>query len=349
MDQVIDLSPPDERTSLSKMHRFNSFLAAGLLAGLLLSASLIHAKDFTVGLSWNAKESELVQKWEDYLILEGKSQGEPAGINFKWVINVANGDPARQAANIEDLINQGVNLIIARAEDSAAIGASIRAASSAGIPFITFDRASSSDKPTAHVGGDSYDQAKTTAEAFVALLKANNVQGKCIELQGALTDINAVNRSKGWHDVTDKSGVVVTVVSVPTEWNPELFRSGATNALRAHPEANCMFIASDFCFSAVQSALEGAGHWAPRGDTKHVWLATQDVFPEAEKAMENGFVDLGTSYDAYFHAREAIRVAVLLAKGEKPDCGPDGCLVKGRLVTQENVKTMPNLWSRPTN
>jgi hypothetical protein len=38
-----------------------------------------------------------------------------------------------------------------------------------------------------------------------------------------------------------------------------------------------------------------------------------------------------------------------LAKGEKPDCGPDGCLVKGRLVTQENVKTMPNLWSRPTN
>src|ERR1700738_778340 len=162
----------------SKMSRFSSFLAAGLLAGLLLSASLIYAKDFTVGLSWNAKESELVQKWEDYLILEGKAQGEPAGINFKWVINVANGDPARQAANIEDLINQGVNLIIARAEDSAAIGASIRAASSAGIPFITFDRPSSSDKPTAHVGGDSYDQAKTTAEAFVALLKANNVQGK---------------------------------------------------------------------------------------------------------------------------------------------------------------------------
>src|ERR1700736_3984975 len=53
------------KESLGKMPRFNSFLAAGLLAGLLLSASLIHAKDFTVGLSWNAKESELVQKWED--------------------------------------------------------------------------------------------------------------------------------------------------------------------------------------------------------------------------------------------------------------------------------------------
>ena len=80
----------------SKMSRFRSFLAVGLLTGLLLSASFIHAKDFTVGLSWNAKDSELVQKWEDYLQMEGKAQGEPAGINFKWVINVANGDPARR-------------------------------------------------------------------------------------------------------------------------------------------------------------------------------------------------------------------------------------------------------------
>ena len=80
------------------MSRFRSFFAVGLLTGLLLSPLLIHAKDLTVGLSWNAKDSELVQKWEDYLQMEGKAQGEPAGINFKWVINVANGDPARQAA-----------------------------------------------------------------------------------------------------------------------------------------------------------------------------------------------------------------------------------------------------------
>ena len=71
---------------------------------------------------------------------------------------------------------------------------------------MTFDRHSTTTKPTAHVGGDSYDQAKTTAEAFVALLKSKGVQGKCIELQGDLVDINAVNRSKAWHAVTDGFG-----------------------------------------------------------------------------------------------------------------------------------------------
>ena len=59
---------------------------------------------------------------------------------------------------------------MARAEDSSAIGSSIRSSQNAGIPFITFDRASGG-KSTAHVGGDSYDQGITTTKAFVELLK----------------------------------------------------------------------------------------------------------------------------------------------------------------------------------
>jgi ribose transport system substrate-binding protein len=326
------------------MKRLTSLLAG---AACLLLAGAAHAKDVTVGLSWNAIDNEIVVKWQEYLQSEGKRQGEPAGITFKWVINVANADPARQAANIEDLINQGVGLIMARAEDASAIGASIRAAKQAGIPFITFDRQSATTKPTAHVGGDSYDQGKTTAVAFLALLKEKGVQGKCIELQGSLTDINAVNRSKAWHEVTDNSGVITTLESVPTEWNPDKFRSGTVNALRAHPEANCMFLASDFAWPAVQSALEGAGKLAKTGDPKHVWIASQDIFPEAVKAMEDGYIDLGTTYDAYAHAKEAIRVAILIVKGEKVDCPDNICLAKGRLATQQNIGTMENLWSRP--
>lgn len=120
---------------------------------------------------------------------------------FKWTINAANADPARQAANIDDLITAGVDVIIARAFDSGAIGAPIKAAKDAGIPFVTFDRGSTSGKPTAHVGGDGHDQARSTGLAFAEILKKAGVKDKCIELQGMLTDINAVNRSKGWNEV----------------------------------------------------------------------------------------------------------------------------------------------------
>lgn len=317
--------------------------AVGILA---LSSLPAAAKDVTIGLSWNAMDNALPVKWQEYMQAEAKAQGAGAGLNIKWVINVADADPTRQAANIEDLINQGVDLIMARAEDAAAIGSSIQAAKRAKIPFMTFDRQSATTKPTAHVGGDSYDQAKTTAEAFLKLMKEQKIQAKCIELQGSLKDINAVNRSKAWHALTDKSGVVTTVVKVPTEWNPDLFRSGSVNALRAHPEANCMFLASDFALTAVQSALEGAGKWAPRGDPKHMWIATQDMFPEAVKAMQAKYLDVGTVYDAFAHSKEAIRVAVRILTGKPVDCPEAVCLAKGRVATQENVATMENLWSR---
>ena len=106
-----------------------------------------------------------------------------------------------------------------------------------------------------------------------------------------------------------------------------------------------MFLASDFAWSAVQSPLEAAGRYAKSGDPKHMWLATQDVFPDAVKAMEEGYIDVGTTYDAYNHAKEAIRVVILIAEKKPVDCGPNGCLAKGRLATQANIDTLENLWS----
>ncbi|UXO81803.1 sugar ABC transporter substrate-binding protein [Klebsiella michiganensis] len=324
----------------------NKFIKTSI-AVALCCVSTAHAEvTKVIGLSWNSKENEIVNKWEEYTKSEADRQGAAVGIKFKWIINVADNDPTRQAANIEDLINQGVDVIIARGEDVAAIGSSIRAAKRAHIPFISFDHGSTTTQPDAYVSGNSYDQGKTTAEAFVALMKKNNIKGQCIELQGPLKDVNAVQRSKAWHDITDKSGVVTTLQTVPTEWNPQLFRSGTVNAFRAHPEANCMFLGSDFAFTAVKSALESLNKWQPEGQPGHIWIASQDLFPDAVKAMEGKYIDVATTYDAYAHAKEAIRVAIALTEKKDPACSSEGCLAPGRVATPENVDTLDHLWSR---
>jgi ABC-type sugar transport system substrate-binding protein len=315
-------------------------------AAALIATTPALAETLTIGLSWNSKTQPLESAWEDYMKAEGERQGAEAGLTVEWVVNVADADPSRQATNIEDLITQGVDIIVARAEDAGAIGASIRAANAAGIPFITFDRAAANVEPTAHVGGDSFDQAVTTAEAFADLLAANGVTGQCIELQGALTDINAINRSAGWAQVDAARDEISTIAQVPTEWNPELFRSGLANALRANPEANCGFIASDFAITAVQAALEEAGRWAPAGDPNHFWLATQDLLPGAVPLMEQGFIDVSTTYDAFKHSEELVRVALAIHRGEDPGCGEDGCLARGRVVTPATIATTENLWSK---
>lgn len=337
------------------MRRANLVLALLLLSILFVQPLLAGGQEeaevteegvpiFTVGLSWNERLHALIQAWEDYMKQYAEEYGAENGVMFKWVVTVADSDPSQQASNIEDLLNQRVDAVVARPHDAAAIGASIRAAEEAGIPFITFDRVSSNREPTAHVGADSFTQAVTTAEEFADLLEANGVEGKCIELMGDLRDVNAVNRSDGWHKVEDERGVWETVIQVPTEWNPEKFRSGTANALQAHPEANCMFIASDFAFSAVKAALEDAGRYHPRGEEGHMWIAAQDVNPQGYEAMANGYIDVATTYDAYFHAVELVEVLGKLAKGE--ELQKDEYLVPGRVATPDNVDEMEYLWAR---
>lgn len=304
----------------------------------------VEAKKFVVGLSWNEKMHALIQAWEDYMKQYSKEYGKEHGIEFEWIVNVADSDPAQQASNIEDLINQGVDVVISRAHDAAAIGASVRAAHEAGIPFVTFDRECSTETPDAHVGGDTYTQAITTAVYFAGLLKGKGIKPKVIELQGDLRDLNAVYRTNAWKLVEEELGQWETVIQVPTEWNPEKFRSGTATALRAHPEANAMFVASDFCFSAVEAALKEAGRLAPPGEEGHMWIAAQDINPHGYEATVKGYIDVATTYDAYFHAVEAVKVLGKIAAGE--DLKGQRFLVAGRVATPDNVEKLPHMWAR---
>jgi len=275
-----------------------------------------------VGVSWNEKLHSMIQAWQDYMIQYSKEYGQENAVEFEWIINVADGDPARQHSNIEDLIVQDVDVIVARAQDAAAIGASIRAAQEASIPFLTFDRQSATMKPDAHVGANSYSQGLSTARALVEILKNNGIKGKAIEVMGDLRDINAVNRSKGWHEVEKETGAWETVIQVPTEWKPTKFKTGTTNALEAHPEANVMFLASDFCWSAVEEALKEDGR-----DVKS--LLPPGLARERARSL---------------HAKVSQPDPAKLAAGE--ELNGKNFLVPGRLATPDNIDELEYMWAR---
>jgi len=302
---------------------------------------------FIVGVSWDEKSIPLIQAWEDYMIAEAEAAGPEHGLDFEFIINVADLDPTRQAANIEDLIMQGVDVILARAKDGAAIGSSIRAAHDAGIPFIVFDRKSlTEEQGDAYVGGDGYRQGRSSAEALAAMFKEKGIVGKCIEVMGDLKDNNAVLRSQAVNEVAAETGAFEIVTQVPTEWDPLKFHSGLINGLQAYPDADCIFLASDFAWSAVQSALETHDRYKKIGEDGHIVMATCDLFPDALVAMENGYIDISTTWDAYLHAKALVDVLVGVGTGADLDYGEEGYLVPGRLVLPETLAGMENVWSR---
>jgi ribose transport system substrate-binding protein len=300
-------------------------------------------KTVKVCVSWNEKVHSLIQAWQDYMQTYSETYGPQNGVTFQWIFNVANSDTTQQANNIQDCINQKADIIVARAEDAGAIGASIDAAKAANIPFITIDRTSSGSQPTTHVGEDSYKQSLSTANAFADLLQKNNVQGKCIELEGDLLDNNAVLRHKGWSEVEASKKAWTTVAVVPTQWKADLFYSGALNALHAHPEANCMYVASDFTFTSVEQALTEVGKLAPTGDPNHMWIAAEDVNPQGYDAMLKKYIDVGTTWEAWDLTVKLDEVIVKLAKGETVDAQN---LITGRLATPATVDSLDNLYAK---
>lgn len=300
-------------------------------------------KTVRVCVAWNEKVHSLVQAWQDYMQQYAETYGPANGLKFEWTVNVANGDATQQANNIQDCINQKVDVIVARAQDTGTIGSSIEAAKTAGIPFITLDRTSSSGDPTTHVGEDSYLQAETTARAFAQLLKDNGVEGKCIEVQGDLLDNNAVARHKAYKDVETELKAWETIAEVPTEWKAEKFYTGTLNALQAHPEANCLYVASDFAFSSVENALQAVGKLAPAGDPNHIWVAAEDVNPQGYTAMLKKFIDVGTTWEAYDVSVMLVETIGKIVKGETV---PALSLISGRLATPATVDSLEHLYAK---
>ena len=96
----------------------------------------------------------------------------------------------------------------------------------------------------------------------------------------------------------------------------------------------------------VQAALEKFDKWHPTGQPNHVWIASNDLLTSAVGAMENGYIDVAVTWDAAAHAKEAVRVLLLIAQGKDPGCPKQGCLAKGSVATPANVKSMTDYWAR---
>lgn len=315
------------------------------LAFVMLFTSLAFAeepKPVTIGVSFPHQENIVWVAAKTYMEQYAANYAKQKNREINLVVLVAGSDTTRQASDVEDLINRGVDVILVSPLDSTAIGASIKAAHEAGIPIATFLRPASPDveQPEANVGIDPVAQAYTTGVCLAGVLKADGVEGKCINVQGDLRDENAILRDKGWNMAQAETGAWKDIVTIPAEWLPDKALTGVTNALQANPDANCMFVASDHYMAAIQTALQQANRWKPRGEEGHMYIGSQDIFPEAIEMMQKGYIDCNTELAVFDIAKQSIQTAVMLADGKWDFQFP------GRVGTPENIDSLDNLWGR---
>lgn len=185
-------------------------------------------------------------------------------------------DSATEMSNVEDLITQGVDLIMINPTDSDAVGNAVAAANEAKIPVITLDRAANSGEVVAHVASDNVAGGKMAGEFIIEQLGG---KGKVVELEGIPGASAARDRGKGFNDAIAKSDIEV-VAKQTANFDRAQGLSVMENILQAQPEINAVFAHNDEMALGALEAIKASG--------RDILVVGFDATDDAVKAVKAG-------------------------------------------------------------
>jgi ribose transport system substrate-binding protein len=271
-----------------------------------------------------------------------------------------NGDIAAQVNALQNMIANGANVIVFAPIDAAGIVPVVKQANAANVLVFSIDDAPSGGKVTATVRADNVDAGAQGAKEMAKRLQERACwkDNSCtvLELQGALTTPNGLDRSKGFAETLHSLAPKVKLIQRPTEWTADMAADAAQNVLTQNPSLNGVFMASELMATAVNARLAAAGKGAPVGDPKSVIRIAIDGTPQGLKLIRDKALDATVSQPLSAYATKTAELIELVSKGGKIDIGPraDGQVIetpvgpqyqlKATLVTAENVDS-PDLWA----
>ena len=109
----------------------------------------------------------------------------------KLIDTDAQDDPVKQISDIEDLVAQGVDLLIISPAEQEALVPAVEGAMEAGIPVVLVDRKVNTDKYVSFVGASDTDMGKIMAEELVKMSPYAEVNTKSF---ATLTTLMALTR-----------------------------------------------------------------------------------------------------------------------------------------------------------
>ena len=262
----------------------NAFGVLGLVSSVAVAADLppLAKKDtYKVGFA----QTESNNPWR---IAQTESmKAEAAKLGYQFVYTDAAGSAAKQVADVNSMIAQGVDLIFLAPREEKPLIPAVLAAKKAGIPVILLDRSVDPKLAVAgkdyvtFIGSDFVEEGKRVAEWLV---KNANGKTKIIELEGTTGSSPANDRKKGFDEAIKAAGGFEIVASQSGDFARDKGRQVAEALLQAHPDANVIYAHNDEMALGAIAALEAAGK-KPGTD---VLVLSIDGGKEAVQAIADG-------------------------------------------------------------
>ncbi|AOX18037.1 substrate-binding domain-containing protein [Kozakia baliensis] len=299
--------------------KFRTFFVASLLTASALTAGVASAAEpLRIGVSFQEMNNPYFVTMKDAL------QEAANTIGAKLIISDAHHDVSKQVNDIEDMVQQGVQLVIINPTDSAGVASIVKTVHDKKIPIVSVD-AQASGPIDAFVGSKNYDAGFKACTYLGQTIKSGNVG-----IIDGIPVVPILERVKGCRAALGKfSGIkIVSVQNGKQERDQAL--TVAENMLQANPDLKGIFSVNDNGSLGVLSAIESSG--------QDIKLVSVDGAPEAVKAIAKpGSKFIGTA--AQF-PRQQIRLALAMALSKFWGATPPATVpVDVQLVDANGAKT----------
>ncbi len=212
-----------------------------------------------------------------FVSLKEGAQQEADKLGYQLVVLDSQNNPAKELANVQDLMVRGTKAILINPTDSDAVGNSVKIANQAHIPVITLDRAASQGKVVSHIASDNVAGGKMAGD-FIARRLGDGA--KVIELEGIAGTSVARERGEGFRQASDAHKFNI-IASQPADFDRTKGLNVMQNLLTAHPDVQAVFAQNDEMALGAMRALQTAGK-------SGVLVVGFDGTPDGVKAVQSG-------------------------------------------------------------
>jgi ABC-type sugar transport system substrate-binding protein len=235
---------------------------------------------------------------------------------------------AQQIAQIQDLVQRKVDVIIIGATNGDAVKAAVEQAVKKGIPVIGLSSPPNSTLLTAVIGADHYDMGRMQAQC---LARSLGQKGAVAMMAGPSGQLWADQRALGFKQTLQKDYPAMTVLAENRLGdNRNAALNVAEDWLQRFPALHGIYAATDDMAAGIVSALKSA---KAQGAVR---VSASNFSPTAQQMLKDGDIACVSIQQTVTQGRVAVRTALDAVAG-KP-AAEKKIALPALLITQENLR-----------
>ncbi|MFY1026971.1 ribose ABC transporter substrate-binding protein RbsB [Actinobacillus seminis] len=211
-----------------------------------------------------------------FVSLKDGAQKKADELGYKLVVLDSQNDPAKELANVEDLMVRGAKVLLINPTDSEAVVNAVAMANRNKVPVITLDRGAAKGNVVTHIASDNVAGGKMAGD-FIAQKFGDNA--KVIQLEGIAGTSAARERGEGFKQAIEAHKFEV-LASQPADFDRTKGLNVMENLLASKGSVQAVFAQNDEMALGALRAIDAAN--------KKVLVVGFDGTDDGVKAVKSG-------------------------------------------------------------